>query len=211
MASFIYYSCERTLDISEVMSTDLTAEFIFVVDTSGSMQGAPMENTKNCLQIFLRSLPEGAMFNVYNFDSGFASVWPTSKPYNDINLQAASHFVAMLRADNSTELLEPLQHIYSSQPLEGYPRQIFVLTDGEVSNSQQVINLTQQNAHLARVFSFGIGSSVSRTLVEGIAKAGGGEAEFVVDNNKVYYLSISFYRQFSVVMFGLMVYRLHNM
>lgn len=60
-----------------------------------------------------------------------------------------------------------------------------MLTDGEVSNTDQLIALTKQYAHRARVFTFGLGEAVSTQLVTAIARAGHGEAEFVTANDLV--------------------------
>ena len=59
-------------------------------------------------------------------------------------------------------------------------RQVFVLTDGQVSNTESVIGLVKAFAHETRIFSLGIGNSVSHELIEGIAKAGGGSSTFAV-------------------------------
>lgn len=63
--------------------------------------------------------------------------------------------------------------------MEGYPRQLFILTDGEVDNTQQCVDSVRSNAHTTRVFTFGIGNEASQELVKGMAKAGEGFFEFV--------------------------------
>jgi uncharacterized protein YegL len=173
------------MEMKEVMAQDLYCEILFLVDVSGSMAGSAMDNTKSCLQIFLRSLPEKAIFNIILFESSHRSLFTTSQELSDDSLNAATTFISNIRASGGTELLPPLRSLFSTPPREGYPRQVFLLTDGQVSNTQQVIDLTKQNADSTRIFTFGLGSSVSRPLVEGIATAGGGQAEFVVENAKI--------------------------
>ena len=63
--------------------------------------------------------------------------------------------------------------------MEGYPRQLFILTDGEVDNTQQCIDCVRNNAHTTRVFTFGIGNEASQELVTGMAKAGEGFFELI--------------------------------
>merc|ERR1719334_55530 len=82
-----------------------------------------------------------------------------------------------------TEIYSPLRNIFQqAKPAPSYLRQIFVLTDGDVSNSLSIIALVKQNNAQGRVFSLGIGSSSSRYLVKGIARAGGGTAVFANQN-----------------------------
>ncbi|ODM92021.1 von Willebrand factor A domain-containing protein 5A, partial [Orchesella cincta] len=117
-----------------------------------------------------------------------------------------------LQADlGGTEILRPLKEIYGQPGIAGYLRQIFVLTDGAVFNTEGVIGITQINAHKVRVFSLGIGDAASHHpgggsvgqvemhgyikfppeppachhLVEGIAKAGGGTSAFVTQNKSI--------------------------
>ena len=77
--------------------------------------------------------------------------------------------LAALNADyGGTEILQPLQAILASAPVPGYARQVFVLTDGEVSNTKEVLECVRRHAALNRVFALGLGDGASRELVEGI-------------------------------------------
>lgn len=71
-----------------------------------------------------------------------------------------------------TNILTPLSQVLQTKPKEGYPRQLFILTDGEVSNTQECINFVRQHSDTTRVFTFGIGRQASADLVKGLAKAG---------------------------------------
>src|SRR5690606_9825868 len=93
----------------------------------------------------------------------------------------ATEHVNSMKADLAgTDILPPLQRILGQPANPDYPRQIFVLTDGEVNNTPQVIEYVSKNCGSTRVFTFGIGSEASPELVCGLAKAGRGEAEFIV-------------------------------
>ena len=96
--------------------------------------------------------------------------------------------------------MTPLQEILKAPAVEGYPRQLFILTgllpttpstkktawthptyaDGEVSNTQACIDYVRKNSHTTRVFTFGIGNEASQDLVKGMAKAGEGFFEFIL-------------------------------
>ena len=77
--------------------------------------------------------------------------------------------LAALNADyGGTEILQPLQAILASAPVPGYARQVFVLTDGEVSNTAEVVALVRAHQGGNRVFALGLGDGASHELVEGI-------------------------------------------
>lgn len=121
-------------------------------------------------------------FNIVKFGGSHTSLYPkNSQPYTEITLQQASDFVSKISADlGGTEILRPLEEIFEQKVAAGRARQVFVLTDGEVSNTEQVIEICRQNAHNSRVFTVGIGDEVSRALVEGMARAASGTAQFIV-------------------------------
>ena len=162
------------------------AEVVFVVDRSGSMQGASIEEAKNALQLALRSLRPGCYFNIVGFGSKYESLFPKSRVYDDASLAEATKHVEELDADmGGTEVLPALEHVLQAEPLKGLPRQLFVLTDGEVSNTDDVIALGRKHSGHARIFTFGIGAGASHHLVKGLARAGEGEAEFIAPGERI--------------------------
>ena len=161
-------------------------EAIFLVDRSGSMGGASIAEARNALQLCLRSLPAGSRFNVVGFGSTFESLFPESRPLDDASLKEATLRVAAMDADlGGTEILPALEAVFQSPPLPELPRQLFVLTDGEMTNTDAVIALAAAHAGDARVFAFGIGAGSSSHLVKGLARAGRGEAEFVGPGERI--------------------------
>ncbi|CAF1292889.1 unnamed protein product [Didymodactylos carnosus] len=78
-----------------------------------------------------------------------------------------------------TELLRPLQWLQSQAPTQGHSRQILLLTDGEISNVTEVIDLCRSISTSARIFSFGIGHSPSRVLIKGLAQSTNGRFTFI--------------------------------
>ena len=156
-------------------------EMIFLVDRSGSMSGSSMNQAKKALELFLHSLPSDCYFNIWSFGSRYDALYPEgSTKYSDSSLnKAIMHARSMSANYGGTEIYSPLREIFQqSKPPNGYLRQIFILTDGEVSNASSIISLVRQNSSQGRVFSLGIGSSASRFLVKGIARAGSGTAVF---------------------------------
>lgn len=150
------------------------------------MSGTPIEQAKNCLILFLKSLPETCIFNIVGFGSSFYKLFPMSAPYNDDTLARAMDHVSKINADlNGTDLLPPLQSILSVTASERFPRQLILLTDGGISNTEETINYVRNHSNTTRIFTFGIGSGVSVELVKGLADASRGKAEFVKGNERL--------------------------
>ena len=132
-------------------STQAACEFAFVVDRSGSMRGSYINSARETLILFLKSIPPGCYFNIIGFGSRYEHLFPESIPYNQTNLDIAMAHAEKMDANlGGTELLEPLKFVFDQKLLAGLPRQVFVLTDGSVSNTQSCIDLTKRNAHVAR-------------------------------------------------------------
>lgn len=126
-------------------------EFVFVVDRSGSMSGSKNNSAKETLLLFLKSLPDGCYFNVVGFGSRYSTLFKNSQLYNDKNLEEATRLAETMQADlGGTEILAPLEWVFSQPLVKGHPRQLFLLTDGEVGNTQQVIDLVRKNSTSAR-------------------------------------------------------------
>lgn len=162
------------------------ADVIFVIDRSGSMSGSSIEQVRNALQMALRSLSAGCRFNIVGFGSTYQALFPDLRDYCDESLKAASEHVASLDADlGGTEILPALEFALRTGSAGERPRQVVVLTDGEVTNTDAVIALARSAADSARIFTFGIGYGASHHLVRGLARAGGGTAEFIYPGERV--------------------------
>ena len=135
----------------EFKSSKAACEFIFLVDRSGSMGGEFIKSARETLVLFLKSIPPGCSFNIIGFGSNYESLFSSSVPYNQEHLDRAIQHAECIDADlGGTELLPPLQFIFAQRLLEGLPRQVFVLTDGSVSNTEACIQEVKRNAESAR-------------------------------------------------------------
>ena len=132
-------------------SPQAACEFVFVVDRSGSMSGSYMKSAKDTMMLFLKSIPPGCYFNIIGFGSRYECLFSKSVLYNQDNLEKGMVCVEKTFANlGGTELLPPLSYIFKQELLPGLPRQVFVLTDGSVSNTQACIDETKKNAHSTR-------------------------------------------------------------
>jgi hypothetical protein len=162
------------------------AEVIFLVDRSGSMGGTSIEEARNALQLCLRSMIAGCRFNIIGFGSSHKALFRRSMPYDESSLSQASAHVAAMAADlGGTELLPALELALTPASEDGLARQVVILTDGQVTNTDACIALARQHAAQARIFTFGIGAGASHHLVQGLARAGGGTAELIHPGERI--------------------------
>jgi len=175
----------KNLALKEDVET-AKGEFIFVIDRSGSMQGQRIVNLKKALEKFLTILPKDSLFNILSFGSMYSLYKTESLQFNQKNLEEAIAWIHTIDADmGGTEILPALREITSVPLVQGYPRTMMVLTDGDVFNPSEVINHVREHSDKVRVCSVGIGHGASEYLVKNIAKAGRCTSEFVLDNEDI--------------------------
>uniref|UniRef100_I3KJ23 VIT domain-containing protein n=1 Tax=Oreochromis niloticus TaxID=8128 RepID=I3KJ23_ORENI len=161
-------------------------EFVFLMDRSRSMSNTRNSSARDTLLLLLKSLPMGCYFNIYSFGSRYEHIFPKSVEYSQQTMEEALKTVEQMEANlGGTEILQPLKHIYSQPCIPSQPRQLFVFTDGEVGNTKEVIDLVKKNSDSHRCFSFGIGEGASSALINGMAKEGGGHAQFITGTDRM--------------------------
>jgi len=98
------------------------------------------------------------------------------------NLSKAQAFLETRSGGGGTEMMKAIKASLDPSDSQGHVRIVCFMTDGYVGNDQQIISEVQKHPN-ARVFAFGIGSSVNRFLLEKMAENGRGEVEFVALND----------------------------
>jgi Ca-activated chloride channel family protein len=154
-------------------------EYVFILDVSGSMRGFPLDTAKKLMKNLIGRLRPRDRFNVMFFSGGSALLWETSLPATGDNLRHALRFIDARRGGGGTRILPALQRALSLPETGGFSRTFIVVTDGYVRVEREVFQMIGQSLGEANIFPFGIGSSVNRFLIEGMARAGMGEP-FVV-------------------------------
>jgi hypothetical protein len=84
-----------------------------------------------------------------------------------------------------TEILTPIQDIFSEPCDPELPRHLYLLTDGEVANTQEIVNEIKRNAKACRVHTFGIGDGASTELIKNCAFAGHGHYNFISNPEEI--------------------------
>ena len=150
-------------------------EYIFIVDVSGSMYGFPLDISKKLLKDLIGNLRPTDKFNVLLFSGGSSLMSEQSLPATSENIHRAINLIDRQRGGGGTELLPALKRALSLTRSEGYSRSVVMATDGYVTVEEEVFDLIRKNLGDANMFTFGIGSSVNRHLLEGMARIGMGE------------------------------------
>jgi Ca-activated chloride channel family protein len=154
-------------------------EYIFILDVSGSMYGFPLDTAKALLRRLAGGLRPVDSFNVILFSGRHELLAPRSVPASRENIDRALAIIDARQVGGGTELLPALREAMLLPSEPGRSRSFVVVTDGYIAQEKEAFHFIRKNLGKANVFSFGIGSSVNRHLVEGVARAGMGEP-FVV-------------------------------
>jgi hypothetical protein len=143
------------------------------------MHGYPLETSKALLDKLIGALRPSDTFNVMLFSGSNRMLAPASVPATRANIDRALQTIREMGGGGSTEIVPALRRIAALPKAPDVSRSVIVVTDGYVTVENEVFQLVRRNLGQANVFAFGIGSSVNRHLIEGIARAGQGEA-FIV-------------------------------
>jgi len=150
-------------------------EYVFIVDVSGSMNGFPLNISKKLLKNLIGNLRPSDRFNVLLFAGGSSVMSNHSIAATRQNINRAINLIERQRGGGGTRLLPALQQALALPGTEGFSRSIVIATDGYVAVEEEAFDLIRNNLGNANMFTFGIGSSVNRHLIEGMARVGMGE------------------------------------
>ncbi|HOG80948.1 MAG TPA: VIT domain-containing protein [Smithellaceae bacterium] len=150
-------------------------EYIFIVDVSGSMRGFPLNISKQLLSDLIGNLRAMDRFNVLLFSGGSSLMAEESLPATRENIQKAVETIERQQGGGGTELLPALHRALSLKKKKDFSRTLVIVTDGYVRIEEEAFDLIRKNLNNANLFAFGIGTSVNRHLIEGMAHVGMGE------------------------------------
>jgi len=153
-------------------------ELVFVIDTSGSMMGFPIEKAKETMKLALDGLYPQDTFNLITFSGDTHILFPEPVAATRENLAKAQAFLASRSGSGGTEMMKAIRAALDPSDASDHVRIVCFMTDGYVGNDMEIISEVQKHPN-ARVFSFGIGGSVNRFLLDKMAEHGRGEVEYV--------------------------------
>lgn len=160
--------------VDQVSAKDL----FFVVDTSGSMSGKPLDAAKLLIETALAGMNPNDRFTVMRFSDSVSTLSATPLTNTAENTAAAIEFVRSLSGGGGTQMISGVRRALEGRVEPGRIRIVFFLTDGYIGNDAEIMAAVHnENTSEARLFSLGVGSSVNRGLLAGMARAGRGEMQ----------------------------------
>ncbi len=153
-------------------------DLVFVLDTSGSMSGRPIKKAKEVIRLALEGLYPRDRFNVITFAGDTHILFPEPVPGTEANIRRAQAFIESRRGGGGTEMMKAIRAALAPSETGEGVRIVCFLTDGYVGNDMAILGEVGRYEN-ARVFSFGIGSSVNRFLLDKMAELSRGAAEYV--------------------------------
>jgi Ca-activated chloride channel family protein len=159
-------------------------ELVFVLDCSGSMAGVPLEASKNVVRKAIRTVRPQDTFQIIRFSENASGLGPHPLKPTPENIRKALAYVESLRGSGGTHMMAGIKAALDRPADPDRLRIVAFLTDGYIGNEDQVFLGVRQMLGNARIFSFGIGSSVNRHLLEGLAEEGRGASAFMGPREK---------------------------
>ncbi|MEM7667765.1 MAG: VIT and VWA domain-containing protein [Pseudomonadota bacterium] len=165
----------------KVPDTDLimARELVFVLDTSGSMNGEPMAASKRFMQAALNGLRTNDYFRIIPFSNSARQMSEGALRATPENIQSARRYVDQLGTGGGTEIDRAIRKAFGGQELADTLRIVVFLSDGYIGGEAQVLRTIRQQIGRSRIYAFGVGNAVNRYLLDAMADEGRGYARYV--------------------------------
>ncbi len=154
-------------------------EMVFVIDQTGSQGGWPIKKAKETMAHCIKNMNPGDTFQLIGFNTDIYPCFPAPVANTPQNVQKALSFLEPIEGSGGTDILKSVDYALKLPEDPNRLRIICYMTDGYVGNDMQIIDYIQKHRGDARMFPFGVGNSVNRFLIEGMAKEGRGASDYV--------------------------------
>jgi Ca-activated chloride channel family protein len=164
---------------------ELPREVVFIIDTSGSMEGASISQAKAALLDGVQKLGPEDTFNIIEFNSDARALFPQSVPVSSAYLNRASRFIRSLNANGGTNMEPALALALNGYTIPGFLRQVVFITDGAVGNEAELFNQIAEWLGDSRLFTVAIGSAPNSYFMRKAAEIGRGTYTHIGRMNQV--------------------------
>jgi len=159
-------------------------EIIFVIDTSGSMNGSSIKQAKRGVISALKYLKSEDRFSILEFNSKFSSLIEYAAA-TKLNLGKAEALVNKLASTGGTEFLPVIKHILARVPAADEKRMVVFLTDGQSCQEDEVLRAIMADTTGTKFFPICIGSAPNTALLKKMAERGRGCLTRICDMNEI--------------------------
>ncbi|HEY9787185.1 MAG TPA: VIT and VWA domain-containing protein, partial [Candidatus Obscuribacterales bacterium] len=172
-------------------------EMIFLIDCSGSQHGKPLEKAKETLKYIIHHMNPNDTFQIISFNNEATLLFDKPQPVSALMKSRALRYIDALEAHGGTWMAPAVEKACSIPADKNRLRVVTFMTDGYVGNDFEIMGMVKKLRGNSRWFPFGTGNSVNRFLIDGMAKEGGGEAEYVLLNSSGNEVGKKFYDRIS--------------
>ena len=172
-------------------------EMVFVLDCSGSMNGWPLNRSKDAVNAALDNLQEGDTFQIIRFSENSTQLGATPLPATRENIARGRQYLKTLNSTGGTQMIEGIKAALDFPHDPARLRFVSFMTDGYIGNELDIIGAVHERIGDARIFSFGVGSSVNRYLLERMAKEGRGAVAYLSPNDSATNIMNNFFARIS--------------
>ncbi|TET36812.1 MAG: VWA domain-containing protein [Planctomycetota bacterium] len=172
-------------------------EMIFVIDRSGSQRGLPLLKAKEAMLYILDKMNPNDTFNVICFSSRVDKLFDKPQVRSDDMVAKAKMYMSKLQGSGGTWMGPAIEEVCSTPAPDNRLRIVTFMTDGYVGNDMAILGMVRRLRGKSRWFPFGTGNSVNRYLLDGMAKYGGGEVEYILLNSPGKEVAEKFYSRIS--------------
>jgi len=172
-------------------------DVVFLMDTSGSQRGEPFLKSQELMRRFINGLNPDDTFTIIDFANTTTQLSPQPLANTAPNRTQALNYINGLQANGGTELMNGIRAVLNFPPAApNRLRSVVLLTDGYIGNESEVIAEVQRQLKPGnRLYSFGVGSSVNRFLLNRLAEVGRGTAQIIRQDEPTQEVAETFFRQ----------------
>ena len=154
-------------------------EIFFVVDCSGSMSGYPIQKVKEAMYHCIQGISADDTFQIIRFSSNASAFAPKPVPATRLHKEEALDYIQALYGSGGTRMIEGIKACLDYPRVPERQRIVFFMTDGFIGNDDQILAAVKEKVGTTRLFSFGVGSSPNRSLLERMAQVGRGTSQYI--------------------------------
>ena len=172
-------------------------DVVFLMDTSGSQRGFAIAQSKELMRQFISGLNPEDTFNIIDFSSTTRRLAKQPLKNNRENRSKALAYVESIDANGGTKLMNGINEVINFPAAsDGRLRSIVLLSDGLIGADEEVIGRIRDNLKPGnRLYSFGVGSSTNRFILNRLAELGRGTVTILPPNEDAVKVAEKFYRE----------------